>query len=110
LDRLDREMPKFETHKEMLTHWTAEAQKMMPKGSTVLGVRYDSDNAMIITLLAPDSQTIIGLVPLSDDEGNGPGAVHVQTHIPNKNPNEDSETKTEILPQMGYEFNVEEIS
>ncbi len=95
-------MLNFETHSEMLNYWTEEALKIIPPGSTVMSVRYDQDNAMIIELLAPDSETVIGLVPLADDEGNGPGAVHVQVHKSEKN--KKSEVEMHILPQMSSRF------
>lgn len=98
-------MPKFETDAEMRTHWTAQAEKLIPPGSVVLSVRYDPDNAMIITLIDPQKKKTIGLVPLSDDEGNGPGAMHVQVHTPNEDKMKPGETEVHILPQMDYEFN-----
>lgn len=64
--------------------WTATARRILV-GRRIVEARYDESNTLFLVL---DDGTQV--VPMSDDEGNGPGALHII----------DKKDNFEILPTL----------
>ena len=82
--------------------WTEVAQDRIPIGSVVVSIKYQEDceeaegNPLVVTIKAPAGR-IMHLVPMMDDEGNGPGALHTW-EVPGED--DGDELITERLPTL----------
>ena len=79
-------------------YWSEVAQFAIPEGSVVENVEYNkhNDDSLIISLRKP-SGTVIHLIPMRDDVGIGPGAVHTITPHESCDPDD---ADYQILPTL----------
>lgn len=59
---------------QQLEHWSQEADRLL-RGRTIVDAVYtDPGDGEVLLFLQLDNGTV--LLPMRDDEGNGPGAMH----------------------------------
>jgi len=64
--------------------WSEMAENTIPVGSVVVGIKYQMESEgdpLIITIKKPNNG-IVTIVPMRDDEGNGPGALYTWQETP----------------------------
>jgi hypothetical protein len=78
-------------------YWSEMAENTIPVGSVVVGIKYQMESEgdpLIITIKKPNNSIVV-IVPMRDDEANGPGALHTW-----EDPRDGDEDIHKILPTL----------
>ena len=82
-----------------MEYWSEMAQHAIPPGSVIESIGYKHESGgdpLIITIKTPTGE-LVDVVPMRDDEWNGPGALHTWQETPGGD-----EEMHGILPTLEY--------